>query len=367
MALCFSVRAATRRRAMSLPDLFWLLAFLLVLLVVAIPAITRARQQGKMAVCLSNMRFLAQASHAYCAEDVRELLIPMHPLSVRRAHAEGFVGPWAWRTALPFAFGGRTPATDLRIGENRVGVMRKHRLWGAPTRPLNTYVYGQLSSADFDNLPMFRCPSDRGYPALDTRAVNEDQLDAPSACAGLPCYDFLGNSYRINNLGPVWTDGAGNEVLRARLSTAAEGHPASMIENPSREVLYSEPRFAWWARGPQPAAAKDAPSHLVAGWHGKPRADNVAYCDGSARRSEVDRLAEFDAETLRLMNVSEEHHERFDVVLRRGRTWQVDIYPAPGSLIRGFDPTGNPLMPDSALSGKRGWPYDHHTKNYPPD
>ena len=165
------------------------------------------------------------------------------------------------------------------------------------------------------DLKMYQCPADRGYPA--SAAVE----DAPPANAGRSCYDTLGNSYRANLLALYGERGQAFAV-------GPWGHQVSVIENPARVVLYAEPLFIR-------ANTRDGEGQFSAkaftGWHGKESTDNAAFCDGSARRTIVDRMAGFDADTLRAMNVSPKNSE----FLIRARTFQIDMYPTPAARIWG--------------------------------
>ncbi|MFH1747424.1 MAG: prepilin-type N-terminal cleavage/methylation domain-containing protein [Planctomycetota bacterium] len=346
--------SCTRRKpAFTLIELLVVVAIIALLISILLPSLQGAREQGKKAVCLSNMRQIAQASHSYANDDDREQIVPLHRMMVSTLVGGGFGGTeWSWRTATPFCFGGRTAQKIFPTESGPVSVLTQDwGLWGAPTKPLNKYIYGDIDAADFDKLPMFKCPSDAGFP--DSVWVQ----DAPQECADIPLYDMLGNSYRINVAGLVWLAGS---LRIGSFTVSAWGHTASSIDNPSRVAMYSEPLFYNFSRQ---GGLIDNPEVIpIPGWHKKIMSDLVAYCDGSARMTRVDKQSEFDAETLRLMNYTTAFPAYY--FLRRGKTWQTDCYPSPGALIKVFAPNGTDMTPDINYVG---WPFNNYQTNLTPN
>lgn len=181
-------------RAFTLIELLVVIAIVAVLLSILLPSLQAGREQGKRTLCLANLRQLAQASHTYAAEDAREQIVPLHRAHVSTCSRDGFTESWNERTAEPFAFGGRTPTRPFPGGGGDT-MMQPDSVWAAGTRPLNRYLYGGVYQADSERLRLFQCPSDAGYPQSDW------VKDIPPEAAGIACYDFLGNSYRINTIG----------------------------------------------------------------------------------------------------------------------------------------------------------------------
>ena len=79
---------------------------------IALPGLTETRERARKARCLNNLRNLATASHAYASEDSRELLIPIHQMTVSSLHALGWTGSFTAMdgSAYPAPFG------SLRVG-----------------------------------------------------------------------------------------------------------------------------------------------------------------------------------------------------------------------------------------------------------
>ena len=366
--------ARFRSKAFTLIELLVVVAIIALLISILLPSLQSAREQGKRTVCLSNMAQLGKGSHGYAVDDNREQIIPLHQSVVTRLHARGFVGNWGWRTAANFAFGGRTPQKAM-IGDGGTIIevmMDKHwsddplaNPWGAPTRPLNRYIYGDVGQRDVKNLPLFHDPSDTGYAYVYDPTMSSDpgDYDFPLQSAGIPCYDFVGNSYRVNTCGVLWT--AGSVLMKGTLSVGAKGHASSAIENPARVPLYSDPLFYWWSR--QSLGAPPLEEKMQLGWHKKIMSDNVGFCDGSARQTRVETLDEFDEETLRQMNFSPDFMADYTIFLRRGRTWQTDCYPAPGALTKVYnDQPPYTCLFDPSVLGSHGWPFDNITQNQSP-
>lgn len=353
---------AAWKRGFTLIELLVVVAIIALLISILLPSLQGAREQGKRAVCLANMKQLGEASHAYSVDDARGQIVPMHRLGVTAGHALGFTGDWSWRTALPFSFGGRTAQKPMPTAGGFVTVMMDDYRWGAPTRPLNRYIYGEVDVGDFARMPMYRCPADAGYPQFDAAQWAEENQDAPPQSAGVPCYDFLGNSYRVNTAGVIWKGGS---LALGDLSVGAAGHSNSAIENPSRVALYCEPLFYWWSRQ-SPGETPDPEQLMFPGWHRKVMADNVAFADGSARNTRVDRLANWDQADLEAMSFSPQYIDQWHFFLRRGNTWQTDCYPSPGALTRTYSDNGVSLLPPSVLDGLSGWPFDNVTENQSP-
>ncbi|MFH1747306.1 MAG: hypothetical protein ABIG44_09720 [Planctomycetota bacterium] len=330
--------AFTAIELLTVAAVFTLLALL------ALPALKAGGRTRGQVTCLANLREIGRASLFYATDDAREQIVPMHRLSVSTLVGAGFGGTeWSWRTALPFAYGGRTPVSPFPTEAGMVTVMMdENGYWGTHTRPLNPYTSGAPE--------VFHCPEDTGYPDADWI------LDAPWEAANIPCWDFLGNSYRINSLGVVWLSGS----LRTGAFTSAPlGHWASSLASPLDEtVLYCEPLFYSWAY----AAANDSQLPQVPGWHGETLSDHVAYCDGSARMTELGELYVFSQEELAEMGYTTAFSQRF--FLRRGPTWQMDCYHTPGSLIRIFAPNGTSVTPTPNYTG---WPFDDYQYNLRPE
>jgi prepilin-type N-terminal cleavage/methylation domain-containing protein len=354
------------RKGFTLIELLVVIAIIALLISILLPSLQGAREQGKKAVCLANLRQIAQGAHSYANDDETEMIVPIMWMKVRKEHQFGFGKQWSWRTALPFAYGGRTPQKPFPdISSPEILMDKTAWNWGAPRRPLNRYLYGAIDQSDFKKMPLYHCPADTGYPVFDPDDWGgEGELDAPPASAGIPCYDFLGNSYRINTCGLVFVPGGlGSPFAAATLSVGAEGHKATAIDNPSRTVLFPEPLFYFWSRQ-DPSFTPEIEKLMFPGWHKKVMSDNVSYCDGSARTTRVESLAEFLDKDLEAMGVTTDFE--WFTFLRRGKTWQTDSYRAPGAVTVVYDYLTGKAAMDVSFPQYTGWPFDGYTVNQPP-
>ena len=333
-----------RRGGFTLIELLVVIAIIALLISILIPALTGARDMGKRAKCLSNFRTLANSSVLYAQEDKKENAIPIHQNTVSQLATRGWPGGddngWL-RLGIAFGFGGRTPTVKYL---NSDVMMKEGSRWGAQTRPLNLYILGKgnIAGSDAKKIEWFKCPSDQGYPTHSKAQI----LECPQKMRGIPTYNMVGNSYRMNFAGWFLGDGSG------LYSVAGIAHRLSTLHGPSRLALYSEPLFYAMSF---PGNNND-PNIQIRGWHGKFMHDNVGFADGSAKFTKCGRIQDFDSKTLKEMNVAPELD--YKTVLRRGATWQMDGYPTGLAVIPLRSENGR----DSAPRPGPGWPGGDHRK-----
>lgn len=343
------MRTTSAKRGLTIVEVVAVLAAAGLLVAVGLPLLDSTTHAERQAVCLANLRAIGAASLAYAVEDERNQIVPLHLSMVSTLASVGFPRPeWSWRTATPFSFGGYTATRVFPTAEGPVTVMTDpNGLWGTRTRPLNRYVFGDGDGAAHPSV--FRCPADVGYP--DSEWLRE----APREAAGIPCVDFLGNSYRTTTIGLAFVSGS---WVTAYFTSGPQGHRADSLKgNVSDVLLYVEPLVSNFARL---IFGEDPP--YFEGWHGVPYSDNAAYCDGSARLTLVERATEFTLEQLDEMGYTPDFH--WSTFLRRTSTWRMDCYPTPGALVRVFTPAGSPMF-TSAIP-YRGWPFNNHQFNLVP-
>jgi hypothetical protein len=331
---------------------------LALLALIALPGLTETRERARKARCLSNLRNLAAAAHAYANEDSRELLIPIHQMSVSTLHTDGWVGPLtgltggtytpgngAVRIGMAYSFGGKTATAPF--GPTTV-MTDPNGYWGAATRPLNPYVTGSTHDPSIEDAQSFACPADAGYP------ISIFTTDAPLEIANVPCFDVAGNSYRVPTCGYFWTATSGGS--NGSFSTSVYGKSRSSLQQTDRLMLFVEPMLYSAGRIlgiPQP------PNDNLPTWHGEAFSDQMALADGSARMAFARQFIDWSVFTLNEMNVANDNSWYF--YLRKSTLWTTDAYPTPGTRIVMRRPDGTVVTPNVPSFQLNRWPYLNHT------
>lgn len=323
------------RAGFSLIELLVVIAIISMLLYLLVPAVGKAREQGRKAVCLSNLRSIGQAVHQYAGEDAGNHAVPMHPSMLE---ADEY---WIKRTAMWFSWGGRAAPEAFLTASTEYHLDQTRPFWSSRERPLTLYLRPGVR-AEEQRLDVFRCPSDAGYPDIPSDVLD----DAPQENADRPLYDTLGNSYRgsLSQLIPAF------EVeSRDRFALGVWGQRLDALHDTARMLWGGEPLLYNFIGTDQTGGWPDIRKF---GWHGDYWSDNQLFVDGGARvtraASEDDagfRFAEEDYATLGV------DPRTAPVAIRRGPGWKIDCYPTPGVRINDFNVQDHP--PDL-------WPWRGH-------
>ncbi len=353
-------------KAFTLIELLVVVAIIALLIAIMLPGLSGAREQARKARCLANLSQIAQATQAY-AHDENDLIVPIHQSMVADTGGgfseqdNGTAGDrWLWRTAMWFAFGGRSTTQQFRTTDDGGPVLDDDSPFAAATRPLNRYVYGEsdlraprengriIPTGTAYRMPLFRCPSDSGYP------LSELVDDSPPANSDRLCYDTLGSSYRASLNTLILGDGP--RYLGA-FSMGPWGQKLSALPNPARLVLLGEPLFfnvigvddfVYFDEDDSKTAV------LMRGWHRTLRFSNLAYCDGSARWTRADGAEAMPPDLVAPALGGDYPYTS------RGDRWQLDVYPSPGARIAGPAPRDWGFLSGPDLNR---WPFRSHVSN----
>jgi prepilin-type N-terminal cleavage/methylation domain-containing protein len=293
-----------RDRAFTLIELLVVVAIIALLIAVLLPALARAREQARIAVCLANLHTIANAQSAYLNDfDDLPWVMPWDFSASGVSYPYRIATPYVWGGALPdrttadWDTTGVLPAPgDGLFPADFIAIPPRYR-------PLNRYVSSHVSwdRERFDdaerpaNTPgFFRCPSDRSLDiAIVDVGLGRDDSGVYTAA------DFLGTSYGINCYWPryyfgtpegkryegfgglAWhamqggiygTPGAGRLLLRSRVERW-QAEFVTFMENP----------FLAASEGALPRGAANTRAVSLAGWHGRQDYHTALFLDGHAQ------------------------------------------------------------------------------------
>lgn len=345
------------KRGATRVEVLLVAAMLATVSLVVLPGLTETAERVKRARCLTNLRVLAAAAQAYASEDSRELIVPMHQSQASTLHAVGWGGSFQGmdgmaflagsipvRFGIPYSFGGTTAVRPFNASMSPM--TDPNGFWGARTKPLNRYIVGSPHDPTLEDLQSFACPADVGYP-------NHRYLrDVPRQVANIPCFELGGNSYRFPSSGLQWTAGGGGAT--GSFSNAVVGHARSALAQPGRLVLFADGMFDNLTRIISPETP------LPTCWHGEEYSDQVAFADGSARMASARQvISGWTPATLQEMNLIDQN--AWTLWLRRGSTWRIDAFPAPGVRIVMRQPDGTIVTPPLSGPQMSFWPLLNYT------
>jgi prepilin-type N-terminal cleavage/methylation domain-containing protein len=342
--------SASSRRAFTLIELLVVVAIIALLLSILLPSLAGAREQGKRAVCLSNLSGLGKAMWQYSGEYANEPTVPIHMNMVRSSEF------WLWRTANWFSWGGVSGDQVFRISDDQGWVLDEIQPdeptpagglalpeYDAVRRPLTNFITGgQLSQKDDKKLEWFKCPSDVGYPD------DPDIDDAPPANAERPCIRTLGNSYRASLASLAELAGGGAAPATKMFSRGPWGTRISTLVDTSRLIWVGEP--SWFNMIGRDSSGGIQGEIDVFGWHKRKLVDNLLFVDGSARSTKAEFRTDFDDGTIQQMNVTDKR------LLGRFGSVRIDTYPVGGARIFGDW--------SQETAGSKKWPYANFQNNH---
>lgn len=304
--------------AFTLIELLVVVAIIALLISILLPALQRAKEQGRIAVCASNARAICQAGAAYRMEfSDFPWVLPSGYQTNGTAYSFSILTEFIWGGGMPdkvntqWVYGGFSPAGPANSA-NGTGGTDVYKL-PPRFRPMNPYLYPnpfENPSRDknpnrwklpMNDLPgLFVCPSDKTpfVPELgDADPATEPETPAST-------WEFWGTSYAINwYWAYYYNDGAGMTAEEGKLSaynapikvlgaSGANGPPGlgkRMLNRnntagwDSRFLLFMENRLNEALESARPELLGSNPeAKSYSGWHGKKDQHLAGYLDGHA-------------------------------------------------------------------------------------
>jgi prepilin-type N-terminal cleavage/methylation domain-containing protein len=170
-------RLRSRSRGFTLIELLVVIAIVVLLIAILMPALGKAREQGKAAHCLANLRQILTATHMYREND-EQRVIPWY-----RFPAYGGADLYT-----PWVFGGfRAPNPDTTDG-----YVADSELIPTELRPLNRYI--DPSVQGYGQIDVYKCLSDRTQQTAIIGQTDPNVAEEESRNA----WRTHGSSYTLN-------------------------------------------------------------------------------------------------------------------------------------------------------------------------
>ena len=286
------------KSAFTLIELLVVVAIIALLISILLPSLSRAREQARIATCLSGLRSIGQATVSYCMDK----------------GAPVFAFPWDYKIdgespnfhfATEFIWGGGVPDKvgadwDGRLVDNPVRQKADVYMIRPIDRPMNKYLdasvtwdhprrikpYSEQHTIPMDLPSYFQCPSDRTkYVPMMGGADDRVEDDTPETC-----WEWWGTSYPINwywsnamsgNAPPNWS--CFNCLVTPAIARQLIN---SKNDRGSAEfVLFYENHFNYAADAAVPRHHPELlgpQTKIQTGWHKQENMYSGAYLDGHA-------------------------------------------------------------------------------------
>lgn len=300
------------QRAFTLIELLVVVAILALLISLLLPALSRAREQGKIAVCLANLRSHGQACMSYLHEEANlPWCLPFTYRVGSQTYSFNCVSSFAYAGGLPDRTAADWNATGIPgIAPLGCDVYRlPPRL-----RPMNRHYASEVSwnrelnertTLPADIPPFFRCPSD-STAAVTLLGTRNPELEYNTA---FTTWSFWGNSYPMNwgwayyfwhpvemrgtqlgqnppysrNLGrilgafPTQARGLGERILREKNAFFT-----------AEFILIFENKLGYALEGSLPRGLNNESAKRFLGWHNQIDYHSALFLDGHARYTRYD-------------------------------------------------------------------------------
>jgi len=296
-------RLTGRIRAFTLIELLVVVAIIALLISILLPSLSRAKEQARIASCLSNQRSILQAAISY----------------VMDKRSAVFAFPWGYtidghnpgvNLATEFIWGGAVPDKrraewDPTQGDNPLGYTADIYVITPTNRPMNKYFDPEVTWDDPNRVkperaryrkPMelpeyFICPSDK-TAAVPMAGSRDDPYDADTP---LSTWEWWGTSYPINWYWAYYyydSEMSDKPDLIGRV-----GRSEGILDGPLHRALLSnkedtgsaewiffyENQLNWAMEGARPRGGEEDEPRMVIGWHKQENMHSAGFMDGHAR------------------------------------------------------------------------------------
>lgn len=295
------MRRTIRRRAFTLIELLVVVAIIALLISILLPSLAAAKEQARVAKCLSNLRALSQGAITYISDGKGKPSLPWGlPSGVN--WGEGVVNFTIFSEVIAAgnmpakvgrdwdAFNG-TGSTNEGLSPRTIDVYQIRPKF----RPLNRYMSSSVTwdapplqigvNRDVapDQFELFLCPSD----SHSELPVVGERNEVPDAVQFLRTFDWWGTSYPINWYWPYYyigTSGTGNfnAALLSLGTTMLKGKEGGSA---SEFVLFSENSLNYALEAAKPPGHSAGPwfagpGKQLVGWHGRLNQHAASFLDG---------------------------------------------------------------------------------------
>ncbi len=299
------MRHPPRGRAFTLIELLVVVAIIALLLTILLPSMQRAREQGKIAVCSSNLKQIGLAAHTYMQDgfDAIPFVLPWN-------YTAGTFPYSGYDIISEFIWGGGMP--DKRQGEwfqtGAVGwdAWRSDVYVITPKdRPMNAYFapevswdrergYGRNTSTSKRSADVpgwFKCPSDNS-PFVPGVGLPNREFDVGTPWS---TWEFWGSSYPSNWYWPYYYSQSGEPGVPTSFATiiggyepAQKGYGSKVLKGQASGrwaaefILFYENRLNYALEGAKPRGYNNSDAKNLQGWHRDLDTHNALYLDGHA-------------------------------------------------------------------------------------
>ena len=264
------------RSAFTLIELLVVIAIVALLVAILMPSLQVAREKGKTAVCLANLRSIMASTQMYMENDNQRLIqwYRSPPVSVNGV-TPNLLTPWV--------FGG-TMGTGNLVSTYKAD----SQVYPAEMRPLNKYI--APNAVGKEQIGVYRCPGDRTFK---TSIIGQANVP-PESEAAASSYTENGSSYTLNTR---FMQGYAFETsgsLTFTLTTAnLTNYPKKIAVSlnggkASRFIMWPEQGFYAATYRAAPTLTQSLASPRRLGWHREFSRWAVAKADGSAEYAYFD-------------------------------------------------------------------------------